>query len=178
MRRDLSISFKNVALMDEVVPVICEIVTKNPTVKSIVLSRNLLTHKAAAPLSDMLKETTNLEELDLSANSLGSEGLIVLSEGIKDHPHLTRLTLHRNKITDEGIVAFVDAFSHNSVAHGRPHMFPIIELEKNQISDAGCKAIASLLMQNELVESVYLSHNFIDSLLLPLIIQSLITPDI
>jgi Ran GTPase-activating protein (RanGAP) involved in mRNA processing and transport len=46
-------------------------------------------------------------------------------------------------------------------ANKKPHFFPVLELEENQVGDEGAEAIAVLIEKNKTVSEIRLTENFV-----------------
>jgi len=152
--------------------------------KTLRLGRNKLTAAGAASLVKILASNEQLSELHLESNQLGDAGIAVLAEGASKHKTLRVLNLADNQISAAGVAKFaaIQGSAENLIASllfaknkiGDDAAQPIVQLcsakaisvvdlSGNQIGDAGARALAQGLANNDNVEQLNLSGNRIGS---------------
>ena len=85
----------------------------------------------------MYQEKGNLTRLNIQQANLQNGGVDVLLNTLRRNPNLQSIGLFRCGINDEQMLAIAEAISH--------HMLEELLLNWNNIGNAGCGAIATLL---------------------------------
>jgi len=155
------LSLSDCSLEDESVAVIADIMKSNNQLKSIDLPNNLIGPQGAAYLMDGLIENQSVTRLTLDNNQLKDEGAQRLAAAVQLHPNLVELNLVGNAIGDAGVTFLCKSLILSQLKRDAPHVFPVVNLAHNLVGDAGCAAIADLVIKNPTVRRLNLDHNII-----------------
>jgi Ran GTPase-activating protein (RanGAP) involved in mRNA processing and transport len=158
-RKGLCLTFNNIALSDNDLEVICDIVESNDTCKALCFRQNLISAQGAARLAKALKKNKSITSLELDYNKIKDEGLIALAEAVYYHRNLEVLSLAGNQIGDAGCSALMTAMMDSQKKTGEPHRMKHLQFSNNLVGDPGAKALARMIRKNETVEMLSLSCN-------------------
>ena len=111
---------------------------------------------AAKALLKLLWNQKKYFYIDLSLNRLADAGCIAVADYIKSNPPVIFLDLRSNSITMEGASAlFMALKSNDQVVY--IDMSAIDGIDRNRMSSHGCKALAELLKENEIITHLNMS---------------------
>lgn len=158
-RKGLCLTFNNIAMSDNDLEVVCDIVESNDTCKALCFRQNLISTQGAIRLAKALKKNKSITSLELDYNKIKDEGLIALAEAVYYHRNLEILSLAGNQIGDSGCSALMTAMMDSQKKTGEPHRMKHLQLSNNLIGDPGAKALARMIRKNETVEMLSLSCN-------------------
>jgi len=158
-RKGLCLTFNNIAMSDNDLEVVCDIVETNDACQALCFRQNLISAQGAIRLAKALKKNKSITSLELDYNKIKDEGLIALAEAVYYHRNLEVLSLAGNQIGDAGCAALMTAMMDSQKKTGEPHRMKHIQLSNNLIGDPGAKAIARMIRKNETVEMLSLSCN-------------------
>lgn len=158
-RKGLCLTFNNIAMSDNDLEVVCDIVESNDTCKSLCFRQNLISAQGAIRLAKALKKNKSITSLEIDYNKIKDEGLIALAEAVYYHRNLEVLSLAGNQIGDSGCAALMTAMMDSQKKTGEPHRMKHLQLSNNLIGDPGAKALARMIRKNETVEMLSLSCN-------------------
>lgn len=100
--------------------------------------------------------------LDLSMNRLADAGAFLLAQYIQTNPPMIHLDLKSNNITSDGSTSLFQAMEENNTLVSID--FSAVDgIDRNKIGTKGCQALASLLLQNEIISHLYLSMSGISA---------------
>jgi len=188
----LEIEFTNCALTDDALTALADIISSAPTlhIKSLDLSRNLLSKHSMAALHRALRKNPHVGAVILDHNQIGDEGLRILVHGDPDDAEdnttpvrgsneddagvpppsfwqagmsLHTLSLAHNQISDVGLeTLLVSVLDYTSRAElAQGHAFELLSFEGNQITDLGVQVLAGFLSRNPRVAGLALGSNFV-----------------
>jgi hypothetical protein len=160
-RRNLCLILQNIGLTDPIMDIISSVIAFNNTMKTVIVSRNMISDRSMVGLSKALTINVSLEELDLSRNSLTDDSLENLFEGLMAHFNLRKCILNGNRITDRGATAFARAIKEGQRKFQRQFELVSVDFEDNQIGDDGCVALAQLCKLNANITELHLSVNLV-----------------
>lgn len=158
-RKGLCLTFNNIAMSDNDLEVVCDILETNDTCKALCFRQNLISAQGAIRLAKALKKNKSITSLELDYNKIKDEGLIALAEAVYYHRNLEVLSLAGNQIGDAGCSALMTAMMDSQKKTGEPHRMKHLQLSNNLIGDPGAKALARMIRKNETVEMLSLSCN-------------------
>lgn len=158
-RKGLCLTFNNIAMSDNDLEVVCDIVETNDTCKALCFRQNLISAQGAIRLAKALKKNKSITSLELDYNKIKDEGLAALAEAVYYHRNLEVLSLAGNQIGDAGCTALMTAMMDSQKKTGEPHRMKHLQLSNNLIGDPGAKALARMIRKNETVEMLSLSCN-------------------
>ncbi|MFN7662202.1 MAG: hypothetical protein ACK5PQ_00520, partial [Alphaproteobacteria bacterium] len=130
IRHISSLDFSNVSLMPDVMPA----------------------------LAIGLRYFKNLESLDLSQNELGAPNISLFVRTLGHLTHLKKLNLDGACVEDSGLLlALASLFQPQLTTF--THGLQVLNLNSNNLSDRGVKALAAVLMYFPHLKELYLNHN-------------------
>ena len=113
--------------------------TKNSTLKCLVLGRNSIRDSGAQAFADALQTNFTLTQLDLSRNDIGASGTEPICKGLQSNHIITHLRLDYSIIGDSGAEALAGALQ--SPATQLSHL----DLSHCKITSLGVKSLAGAL---------------------------------
>jgi competence protein ComGC len=126
----------------------------NNSISTLNLSDCLLGFSSIAEFSKLIVEkSTNIKSLDLSQNLIDDNSLSAFSASLAKNKVLTHLNLSDNAFGGEKMEEFVDALINGELK------IPKLYLNKNQIGDTGCNALAKLLSSKYILKELHITHN-------------------
>lgn len=129
----------------------------HPTLRILNLKSNAVGHDGACELAKMLEDTTTLEVLNLRNQTpkLPSSAGVRLAEALKASKTLRRIKLRRNKMDDKVAKAFVEPLTTGAAKNTLVEL----DLQQNVLTVEGGAALARLLLENKVLEVVYVGGN-------------------
>lgn len=115
-----------------------------------------LTPACMRPLLSLLARIPKFVYIDLSLNRLKDPGACTVAEYLERDPETVCLDLRSNGISPEGAIKLFSALSRNTHLSVLD-MSAIDGIERNRIGTQGCKVLATLLIKNQVLESLNLS---------------------
>jgi len=131
-----------------------DMLSKNNTVKKLILDNNNLTGRGISNIVGLLFENATLTSISLYDCNLNHEGADALGTGLSRNFHINTLILGKNPFKDEGIKILVSSLKEN-------HMINVLDLSGCKIRDEGGKMIAELMSTNHNLIQVDLKDNHI-----------------
>ena len=116
--------------------------TKNSTLKCLVLGSNFIRESGARAFADALRINSTLTQLDLSFNYIGDLGTEAICKALQSNHVITHLDLGYNTIDDSGAEALAGALQ--SPATQLSHL----DLTRCEITSLGVESIAGALQTN------------------------------
>ena len=143
-----------------------------PAVTSLFLSDTHVGDAGASALAAALGRGAlpRLKHLDLAETAIGDAGLVALAPALRRLPALEFLDLGRNPLGDEGLAALVappppPAGAPPPTTAGGLAKLKLLSLNRTQINDAGCAALAAALhgvalsaLEHLLMQDIPASH--------------------
>ena len=115
-----------------------------------------LTPSCMKPLLSMLYAIPKFVYIDLSLNRLKDAGALEVAEYLDKNPPTVLLDLRSNGISPDGAIKLFYALSRNTHV-SILDMSAIDGIERNRVGTQGCKVLATLLIKNQVLESLNLS---------------------
>ena len=116
--------------------------TKNRTLKCLVLGENSIRDSGALAFADALQTNSTLTHLDLSSNDILGSGAKAICKALQSNHVMTHLSLGGNNIGDSGAEALAGALQSPAT------QLSYLHLEGCQISSLGVEALARALRTN------------------------------
>ena len=147
--------------------------------KSLDISKNLITHESGDCIGNVLSHNHNLQELNFSHNNLENKGIKEIFQGLTSVSCLTKLDISRTNINNGAADAIAAVLSHNNnlqefylssnilhpegvikIFNGMQNILSLTKLVvgHNNITDGAADSIASVLSRNCNLQWLYLDN--------------------
>ena len=133
---------------------IFDILSKNLTVKKLIMDENNLTGRGISSIVSLLFENSTLNHLSFYDCCLNYEGADALGTGLSRNFHINTLILGKNPLKDEGVKLLIAGIKDNST-------ITTLDLSGCKIQDEGAKLIAELITNNHVITKIDLKDNCI-----------------
>jgi len=131
-----------------------DILSKNLTVKKLIMDENNLTGRGISGIVSLLFENSTLDHLSFYDCGLNYEGADALGTGLSRNFHVHTLIIGKNPIKDDGIKLLHSGIKENS-------SISTLDLSGCRIQDDGAKLIAELITNNHGLTKIDLKDNHI-----------------
>jgi Ran GTPase-activating protein (RanGAP) involved in mRNA processing and transport len=125
------------------------------TLQNLSLSNNSIDNKGAIALARSFYNISDLKYLSLNHNTIGNEGASALADSFQYIKQLTELNLIGNNIGNNGAIALADSLKYIQLKYLRLH--------NNKISDTGAIKLVNSFPNNNKLNILDLSHNYISN---------------
>lgn len=154
-RRDFNVYLNNIGLKNNAAKIVCEIVSKNKSIRQWEMKNNFITANCALDIKYALESNGNLERVHFGWNQLKDLGMeVIFKKFVSKGSSLSMLSFQNNEISDEGVDWLAAAIEDIKG-------FQVLELDGNSISDTGCESISLLCARNASIDTVRLNRNLI-----------------
>ena len=134
---------------------ISEAVIKTVTLKTLILSKCVITSRGAENLSRALALNSSLEKFDIGNNNLGDEGISHMAEALRQDTQLKELWIGDCGMTDKGAASLASALSVNNSLK-----MLCIGGTKGALTEAGLSTITQSLTNNSKFVKLEVSFEF------------------
>jgi len=107
-------------------------------------------------LAEAMMNNTSIVEVDFRGNGFDADGLFALTQAFKTMTNLQKINLAKNTCRNEGIEAFAKYLTSPA---GKS--VTMVNLNENNLGDAGCKALAEMLKVNKTLKYLDIGLNYI-----------------
>jgi Ran GTPase-activating protein (RanGAP) involved in mRNA processing and transport len=144
------------------------LVSRNKTLKSLLLCNNQITSTGLGVLLDLAAEKLSIVSLLLGQNPLGRAGAVLLANALGRNtvPHLKKLFIEDCRVDDEGLQEIASALERNKTLEW-------IALEDNVFREAGVLALAGSLPNIKTLDRLDLPWNDSVSASMPILMEGL-----
>ena len=169
---DLTINFSQRIVNDTDARIVTNILCKNEIATKLDLSKNKISDKGAESISKCIESNKSLTEIDISGNKISNIGFRKIAISLQINQTVQKLNISHNKISEEGIIILSDCLKNNNtlqeltiswndcktafVLDGKNKY---LHMGYKDFGNVGTTLISSFLFQNDIAETLDISHN-------------------